>query len=517
MSQGLSPGRIGGETEEEVREGDRSVVVSDRVIDITASISEDEGVGEARRSLWPGASTPSRVRQRYRLIAWGLVGSDALCLALAILAAWLSRYGLSSPGADRILVLLAAPVLWVGVFHGFGLYAPQHLSASEEFRRTLGATSLGTVLVMMVSFSAQSSFSRGWLRITWVVALVLEMTLRHGWRVYQSRLKVDGRLSFRTLIVGTNEEAARLAAALKGASSGFAPLGYIVVSGPPVSPDGLSVVGRIGSLVEDIRDCGADCLFVASTAVESEDMLLVAQAARQEGVEVRVSANLPEILTSRLTVQQVGSAMALTLKPVQLTGTQTVIKRVFDLCVAAVGLIVTLPICLLIALGIRLTTRGPVLFRQQRVTKGGRSFTIYKFRTMVNNAHQLLVKESAGPTSPFFKVQDDPRLTKLGAWLRRISLDELPQLLNVVRGDMSLVGPRPLPAEQVAANLELLRTRHEVPAGVTGWWQINGRSSLTPEQALRLDLFYIENWSLTLDLYILLKTISVLIARRGAY
>jgi lipopolysaccharide/colanic/teichoic acid biosynthesis glycosyltransferase len=144
-------------------------------------------------------------------------------------------------------------------------------------------------------------------------------------------------------------------------------------------------------------------------------------------------------------------------------------------------------------------------------------FTIYKFRTMVSDVERALDGKVIDLTKPFFKMEDDPRLTGVGRFLRSFSLDELPQLWNVVRGDMSLVGPRPLPAEQVAANEEFLRPRHEVRAGVTGLWQISGRSKLDSEEALRMDRFYIENWSPSLDLYILLMTAFTVVARRGAY
>ncbi len=136
---------------------------------------------------------------------------------------------------------------------------------------------------------------------------------------------------------------------------------------------------------------------------------------------------------------------------------------------------------------------------------------------MVVNSDEVLRKHGIDPSRPFFKLDDDPRITSVGRVLRKLSLDELPQLLNVLRGDMSLVGPRPLPADQVAANMELLSSRHEVPAGVTGWWQINGRSSVAFEEAVRMDLFYIENWSLSLDLYILIKTLGCVLARKGAH
>jgi len=147
------------------------------------------------------------------------------------------------------------------------------------------------------------------------------------------------------------------------------------------------------------------------------------------------------------------------------------------------------------------------------VTKNGQIFRIHKFRTMQTRSPS---HPSCDTTRAFFKIESDPRVTRVGKILRRLSLDELPQLWNVLTGEMSLVGPRPLPADQVAANPELLAPRQVVPAGLTGWWQINGRSRLTAEEALRLDLFYIENWSPTLDLYIMLKTIGVVAGRQGA-
>jgi len=174
--------------------------------------------------------------------------------------------------------------------------------------------------------------------------------------------------------------------------------------------------------------------------------------------------------------------------------------------------LLTLPLWPFIALAIRLDSRGPVLFHQERVTKGGRIFRMHKFRTMRTGISPMI-----DTSRPFFKLDSDPRLTRVGRFLRRLSLDELPQLWNVLTGDMSIVGPRPLPAEQVAAHPDLLTARQVVPAGMTGWWQINGRSGVTPEEALRLDLFYIENWSPSLDLYVLLKTFGAVVTGRGAH
>jgi exopolysaccharide biosynthesis polyprenyl glycosylphosphotransferase len=468
-----------------------------------------------RRARAPEA--PSGVLRRYHTLGLGLAASDVLALVVALVLSYLTLFSLRPLEASYYIVLVAAPLLWIAIFHTFGLYAPHHLSASEEFRRTIGAASVGIMLIVIGSYWWEQQLPRQWVALTWFFALVLELIVRRVWRWYAYKLKADGRLALRTLIVGTNDEAGRLAQSLRGEGIGFDPLGYVATTERLASADGLPVVGRIDELEELIEVHAADCVFVASTAIDADDMLRVVQTTRLAEVEARVSANLPQLLTSRLTVQPVGHVMALSLKPVRLTGTQTVIKRAFDLTVASVGLLCILPLWLLIAVLIRVTSKGSVLFRQERVTKGGRTFTVYKFRTMVSNAAEVLERRGIDPSAPFFKLDDDPRLTRVGRILRKLSLDELPQLLNVLRGDMSLVGPRPLPAEQVAANLELLSSRHEVPAGVTGWWQINGRSHIDFEEAVRMDLFYIENWSLSLDLYILLKTVGCVLAQRGAH
>jgi exopolysaccharide biosynthesis polyprenyl glycosylphosphotransferase len=244
-------------------------------------------------------------------------------------------------------------------------------------------------------------------------------------------------------------------------------------------------------------------------------MLAVSQAARQEKVSVRVSANLPEVLSSRISVQPIGTTMAISLKSAHLSRAQTIIKRGFDIIASSILILVTLPLWVAITIAVKIDSRGPVLFKQRRVTKGGHVFLMYKVRTMDDGAE--LPPDDDDPSVPFFKPVDDPRITGVGKFLRRWSLDELPQLWNVLKGDLSLVGPRPLPAEQVAANLDLLGPRHDVSAGLTGWWQISGRSSLSAEEALHLDLFYIENWSLAFDLYILMKTLGAILARKGAY
>ena len=417
--------------------------------------------------------------RRYRAIAVGLAATDAACIVAALMISYQVRYSMRPMPMRELAIVAIAPFLWVAVFRAFNLYLPQHLSPSDEFRGIIGASSLGIVLLVVASYWSKAAFPRVWLGLAWLLALLLELGTRRGWE------------------------------ALADPASGFTPIGYV---GSPGPANGLAVVGDIADLRQLVREHDADCFFVASTAVSAEDMLGVTQLARQEHTEVRVSANLSQTLTSRLTLQKVGGAIALSIRPVRLTRTQVAIKRAFDLAMASTALAVSLPLGAAVAVAIRLSSRGPVFFRQDRVTTGGRIFQMYKFRTM-----KVDVDSPADTSAPFFKLQSDPRLTRVGAVLRRLSLDELPQLVNVLRGEMSLVGPRPLPADQVAATLELLGPRHEVPAGMTGWWQVNGRSGVTPEEAIHLDQFYIENWSLSLDLYIVLKTFGAVLGQRGAH
>jgi exopolysaccharide biosynthesis polyprenyl glycosylphosphotransferase len=470
----------------------------------------------ARGGPLPGGPAPppagGGALRRYREIAVGLAASDALCVVLALAAAYQLRYPGRPLLASEGMVMVVAPFLWVAVFQAFDLYAPQHLSAPEEFRRLIGASSVGIVLLILASYWTKSSFSRLWIGLTWVLVLLAELIPRRWWRAYQWRLRLDGRLALRTLVVGTSAQAARLVEILAARASGFLPVGQVRASGRDEPPGALPVLGGVGDLDRLIHEQGAECLFVAPPGISVEEMDRVAWTASRQRIEVRVLANLPQTLTSRLALVKVGPAIAFALKPVRLSGRQAAAKRAFDLVVASAALLLTLPLWLAIAVWVRLDSPGSIWFHQERVTKDGRVFRMHKFRTMrAGNA------APADPTQPFFKLEDDPRLTRAGRFLRRFSLDELPQFWNVLVGEMSVVGPRPLPVDQVTANLDQLSARHVVPAGVTGWWQINGRSLATPEEALRLDLFYIENWSLSLDLYVVLKTFGAVLGRQGAY
>lgn len=464
------------------------------------------------------------VAERYRALALGLIVSDVVCLLAALAVSYLVHFGTGGMRGAYMATIVAAPALWIAVFGALSLYSPQHLSASEEFRRIISASSIGMLLIVVAIYSSHTQLSRTWLALTWALALLLELTSRRLWRWVVWRLKVTHWLSFRTLIVGANAEGRAIADALSLPGTGYDVFGLIETSRQPVRAARLGIDERVTATLKDlddleatIADNGIECLFMASTAIDPADTVRVVQVARRRSIKLMASANLPEILTSRLSAQHLAGVMALSLRPVRITGLQSLFKRAFDLIASVSALILLSPVIAVIALLVKVTSPGSVLFRSERVTSGGRPFIMFKFRTMVDNAAEMMRERAADTSVPFFKHDTDSCLTPVGGMLRRLSLDELPQLVNVVRGEMSLVGPRPLPAEQVAANLSLLTPRHEVRAGMTGWWQIQGRSDLLVDEALRMDLFYIENWSLSLDLYILLKTLGAVIRRRGAY
>jgi exopolysaccharide biosynthesis polyprenyl glycosylphosphotransferase len=332
---------------------------------------------------------------------------------------------------------------------------------------------------------------------------------------------MSGALAFPTLVVGTNAEARHLVELMQLPSFGFRPIGMVTTEAgdPEVTDADYPVLGSVDELRDVIRELGVECVFVAASALSAREMGFVAKAVRLEGVEVRITATLPEVLSSRVAVQTLGGVTALSLRPVRLTGTQAVVKRAFDVVVASLCVLILSPVMALLAIAVKVTSSGPIFYRHTRVGQRGRPFTMMKFRTMREGADEMVddLREQRGVDDLMFKLSDDPRVTRMGRFLRKWSLDELPQLFNVIRGEMSLVGPRPPLPREVTHYEDWQFDRLEVPPGISGLWQVSGRSDLSFDDCVRLDLFYIENWSLAYDLYILAKTVPVLISSRGAY
>jgi len=247
--------------------------------------------------------------------------------------------------------------------------------------------------------------------------------------------------------------------------------------------------------------------------------LSTADSNTAEHCEIIILPQISQVASSRLAPETIGTFSLIHLLPVELGGYRAIVKRTLDISLTLLSLPIFLPIGLILSLAIFLEDKGPIFFAQERVGRDGKLFTLFKFRSMIVNAENLLEslqsKNEAG--SILFKMQEDPRVTKVGKFIRKWSLDELPQLINVFIGDMSLVGPRPALAHEVEKYPSQGHDRHRVRPGITGLWQVSGRSNLTSEEALELDLFYVTNWSVNQDLRILTKTLKVVISKDGAY
>jgi exopolysaccharide biosynthesis polyprenyl glycosylphosphotransferase len=472
------------------------------------------------RSVAGEGTRASAVSNAFRRIGYLMMGSDSLAIVASMLFAYRIRFGWQSPTAAFLLTSGAVVPMWIGVFAAYGLYAVRRHASSEEFRRLLSAVSVGVMLIVAISFWSKESFSRGYLAMTWIFAVLLVLGTRLVWHRFVRHANRSGELTLRTLIVGTNEEAERLAAQMDPQGNGLDLIGHVETMTSQPGLDGAPVVGDLADLPEVVRATRADCVFVASSAVRVEDMRRVTKLVRQQGVEVRISANLPELSTGRLSVQSFAGLMTLSLLPVRLSRPKAVLKRMFDIILSFGAILVTAPVWLATAVAVKASSHGAVLFRQIRVGRGGKPFTVFKFRTMRTGAEEALAELRAlnEASGPLFKMRDDPRVTRVGKFLRRWSLDELPQLWNVVRGDMSLVGPRPpLPEEVEAYEHDWHFDRLEVLPGITGLWQVSGRSNLSFDDYMRLDLSYVENWSIGFDLFILAKTLPALVSRKGAW
>jgi exopolysaccharide biosynthesis polyprenyl glycosylphosphotransferase len=278
-------------------------------------------------------------------------------------------------------------------------------------------------------------------------------------------------------------------------------------------------LGGIGNLLDLLGQEKIDEVVITLPWQYHRKIMSVAALCERENTRVRLVPDVFQMSLSRVEMDEIAGIPLIGIKQSAISGYNLILKRVIDFTVALLGLIFLFPFLALLALAIKLDSPGPVIFTQERVGKGGRRFVVHKFRSMVQDAESrkrelLSLNEADGP---LFKIKDDPRMTRLGRFLRRFSLDELPQFYNVLRGEMSLVGPRPSVPTEVEQYQTWHRRRLEIVPGMTGLWQVNGRSDLTFDEMALLDIYYIENWSLPTDIKILLQTLPTVIFRTGAY
>lgn len=422
------------------------------------------------------------------------------------------------------LVLVPLLVLFMALA---GLYDLDRVSwGLSETGKIARSLALGFVTLILATYLAKlPGLSRAWTLLTFLFALLAVLLFRGLFALAVAIAHRKGKLMRSAIVVGSNAESADIIRVLRHSpEAGIIPIGCLASSQADrltldYCGDDVPVLGTARDIMRSVADAGADTVIIASSAFDHDVLARMIAELRNFDVDVHISSGLFEVLTSRVIVSEIAGVPLITVKGISLTRTNLLVKRVFDLVVASIAVFVGMPLWLAIAALIKVTSRGPVFYRQTRVGRSGATFQMLKFRSMFMDAERRLadLQSTNEASGPLFKMKHDPRVTSVGRWLRKFSLDEFPQLINVLRGEMSLVGPRPpLPGEVERYSAHDWR-RLEVVPGMTGLWQVSGRSGLTFDEMVRLDLFYIENWSVSLDITLMLRTIPAVLFARGAY
>ena len=472
---------------------------------------------------------------QWRLFTLGLIVSDLILTAAAFRMAFFARFELGVPVfyLDRLptlyryqhIMYFLLP-LWILTFAAFGAYQRKNLlGGTKEYAILFNATTAGIFMVIAAGF-LQPDFivARGWLLLAWAFAFLFVAAGRFTLRRVVYWLRRHGYYLSPALIVGANDEGLSLGRQLLSwKTSGLHVLGFVDEKLPAGTPltDRLYILGSVNQLDKLIKQYNVEELILASSAISSRDRLLeiFKRYGVASGVSVRMSSGLYEIITTGLSVKEFAYVPLVGINQVRLTGVDRVLKFAMDYALTIPGLILISPVLLAIAVLVKLDSPGPVIHKRRVMGVNGRQFEAYKFRTMYVNGEEILEAhpDKKAELVRTHKIKDDPRITRVGALLRKSSLDELPQLFNVLKREMSLVGPRMISPNEIEMydhwDINLLT----VAPGITGLWQVSGRSDLSYEQRVRLDMHYIRNWSIWLDVQLLLQTIPAVLKSRGAY
>ena len=469
-------------------------------------------------------SATETVKSNPRHLRRLLIMSDAMAIVIGIVVASMMQDLANTVRLDTVrdqvvLAVFLVPT-WLLMMGANQLFLARAITRfGEELRRLVvaGAMSIGCLLAM--SFVAQyGALSRLWVGLLFVCvtsSLVLSRLLAR--RVF-ARLRTSGRARRPVIIVGTGCEAISLLRATRNRPElGYEVLGF---TGDHIGDDAeVDVLGSLDDTLAVVRNTRATGAILSVASLDPDVVNRLTRKLTEAGCHVALSSSLHDIDISRTRSQVFDGRLMIYVEPTNRSRTHLFLKRSFDLVIAGLVLMLTLPILAIVAVVIKLDSRGPVLFKQVRVGKDGVNFHMYKLRSMVQDAEARredleALNESSGA---LFKIKSDPRITRVGRVIRKTSIDELPQLWNVILGDMSVVGPRPALPRETEQWTPDLHERLRVLPGITGLWQVSGRSESDFELYRRLDLYYVDNWSLTHDIKILLKTVRVVVGGRGAH
>lgn len=422
----------------------------------------------------------------------------------------------------NLVSLLCMMVLWQIIYHYFHLYRSRRLQKrSQEYWDIVKATTAGTSVLFLggIIFNV-SVLTLPFTFVFWLSTTFLTISFRILLRYALSIVRLHDRNLRFILIAGTNERAYEFARTIEeNKGIGYRIIGYVddTIHLPKY---GINLLGTLDDFPDIIRNRVIDEVTIALPIKSRyEEIQGVIEKAEEQGIIVSYLSDFFNTKVNTSTTATPDGLTVLEMSAVSQDNWKRLVKRAIDIVLGSVLLLLSFPLMLVAAIAIKLTSRGPVFFVQNRVGYNKRIFPVYKFRTMVTNAERLQKELEAlnEMDGPVFKVKNDPRITKVGHWLRKMSIDEFPQFFNVLKGDMSLVGPRPLPVRDYNGfSQDWQRRRFSIRPGLTCLWQINGRSDTSFEHWMKLDMEYIDNWSLCVDLKILLKTIPAVINGKGA-
>ncbi len=491
------------------------------------------GAGAAALTLDEAAPGAARVVGGRRALV--TLGGDVIALCIALFATLLllpatphipffgraiAEYAETRPP----LLVVGLIVPWtVFVLYGYGLYLSSSRSINgwvfSEGLRGVTALSIAawSALVLML-LVAGSTDALGFIAVFWGCEVVTVPAAR---AVGRAAFWKSSRLSERTLIIGAGAVGHLLGEKIaKHPEYNLKLVGYLDDGEPfGASKPPVPVVGRLEDLEDVIAGYRVTRVIIAFSRARHQQILDVVRACADRGVRVNIVPRLFEILSSQTAMDDVEGIPLLDVAHVEMSHLNMVVKRVFDLVVGGLSALFALPLIGVLALAIKLDSRGPVFFRQERMGRGGRVFRIYKLRSMHVDAEQRRydLAQQNEYSGPMFKIKSDPRTTRVGTMIRKWSLDEVPQIFNVLRGEMSLVGPRPLWVDEAARCRGWTKKRLDITPGITGLWQVTGRNDVPFDEMVKLDYMYVTGWSLSWDIKLLLETIPAVLGRRGAY
>ncbi|MFX1821901.1 sugar transferase [Pseudarthrobacter sp. CC4] len=460
---------------------------------------------------------------------------DAFIIVWAVAGAYVVRFGVEPGSTDSdheslyLWLSAALSVVWWGMLGAWNSRQSRILGAGpDEYKRVAAASLWLFGLVAIISYVCRFDTARGYVGVALPVGLIGLLVGRWLLRQHLGIDRLKGQSMSRLLLLGSQSAVAHLYDSLTSAkAAGYRPVAAYTPGSRPdadFEPEsGLPILGheaKVSNIMSAIRCCGADAVAVtAGVQLHPQTLRHLGWELAANNVGLIMAPALTDIAGPRIHTQQVAGLPLIHVTTPTLEGGQRVVKRLFDVTVSGLLIVLSAPVMLFVAALIKLDDKGPIFFKQERVGIEGIPFRMYKFRSMVTDAEQRLkdLRHRTDGNGVLFKMKNDPRVTRVGQFLRKFSLDELPQLFNIFSGSMSLVGPRPPLPSEVEEYEHDVRRRLLVKPGLTGLWQVSGRSDLSWQDSVRLDLYYVENWSLAGDLLILIKTFRAVFRSAGAY